>query len=1226
MSPTTTEDDSSTANVGRLADLDDRLAGHAPTVPGDTANATDGATDGAPPHTVTPTDVDVLLLLNAAGAEYRHQLDTTAVNSPDTLGRFTLVREVGRGGFATVHEAIDGRLHRRVALKVAHARIADAPLAARRFVREAELAARVTHPNIVTVYEVGEDGGRVFIAGEYCDGGSLAEWLEARPGPADPRTAAAIVRDIAEALHTAHGRGVVHRDVKPANIMLCAAPDGCLPSRDGRRRCDVKLGDFGLGVLSPDASTAADLSRLSRDGDRVGTLAWMAPEQVDSGIGPVGPLTDVHALGLVLERLLTGRSRQAADTDAESIRRILFDEAAMPPRASSGIPADLGAVCLKCLAKAPGDRYASAAELAVDLTRFLGGLPTIARPVSAWSRLARMVRRQPLASASLAATLLALVLGGVIAADLSATRSRSQRQQAELLRHRAAAEMRLAFDSWRNGSVLAALEHLGDARSLDAGLAGSLAGAWLEARMHGEREMLLDLAATGTGHESGAPSDIHAFATGNDGETIAVGRADGSLSLAALADGADLPAWIHLPAHDEINAVALSPDGSRVATAGQDGAVKVWSATDGSPLASLATAGPPIYAVAFSPDGSRVAHGGEDRTLRIVGSDGAGTTSAFTPFDGPSDEPPADGEIESILWIAEDRLVVACGYRVLIVNAKNGAVEREFGGLGGVVSTLDVSPGGRFLLCAGTQPEPRIFSLEDPGVAFKLPVHPGWVQGGGFSPDGKLVCTGCRDGVIRVFDAGTGGLVGMLIGHAGRTWQVRFAPDGSLLSCGADGTLRRWNPMTSPGTVGAVSMTLPLAEAADGFVAARDFIPGSATPKVILLPRSGRTAIVTPGDPSGIELAGPTISSGRQVAPSTENARVAVADHKTLTVFALSADAPPPEPIDTDVSCFTWLADGRIVVGDLSGALRVRYADGRVREIDRLAQSAAAIVACPDDGDRFAVAAGTEIGIYEVSFSGASVAPARQRLFTIPFAAAKATAIDWSPDGRSLAVGTSIGTVQTFDAATGRLERTFSNHVGRIDGLRYSRDGRILVSSDDQGVRMSDVETTVALDEIRPGWTVTTIDLAPADGESRDAGLLVIGSERPTPGTQVAFGQDPLARPRRSQAPLRHVPRPVRAAVRIAFSLRNTFFRGIRPLGPASLSHANVVLRLRFLGRHRTRRGDDLRATRPSRAIRRRRYAPFVAFLPLLQPGSPDSGAGQARSPTAWPATGVARN
>ena len=1091
MSSVTGRSGSSDSDVARLSSLDDRLAGHRR--PSDSPGGDSGPDprSSRPDSRVRPGLVDVILRLNEAGAEHRRQLDEEAADLPARLGRFTLVREVGRGGFATVHEAIDARLHRRVALKVSHARVDDAPEAARRFVREAELAARIAHPHVVTIHDVGEEGGRAFIAEEFCDGGSLAEWLEKRPGPVPPRTCAAVVRAIAEGLHTAHGCGVVHRDVKPANVMLATATSAPI-LHDGTTAYDVKLGDFGLGKLAADAAADAPLTELSREGDRVGTLAWMAPEQVDGSIGAIGPRTDVHALGLLLDRMLTGRCRQAGRSEAETLRLILLGEPESAERVVPGVPGDIAAVCLKCLARDPGDRYASAAELAVELSRFLEGRPTLARPLSPAGRVARFVRRQPLLCASLASALVAAAAGGLLWADRARTARHNERQRAELVRHEAAGSLRQAFDAWRNGSVPGAIAQLRATQALDPSLADSLAGRWLLARTHGERRVLLDVAGARPANEASAPRDIHVLATSRDGSLLAAGRADGTLSLAPTV-GASPPRWLHVRAHDEINDVAIAPDGRSVVTAGQDGAVRLWRAADGALLDTPREGGEPLYAVAFSTDGSRLAWGGESRAITVIDpSDPARAPIVLEPFTTPLDpDSPDDGEIEAILWLDDDRLVASCGRRVAVVRVADGGVEREFGGLAGVVGSLDVSPDGRWLLCAGTQKEPALFDMADPAVAVSLPTHPNWVQGAVFSPDGRTLCTGCKDGVIRLFDAATGAMQRTLVGHEGRTWDVRFMADGSIVSAGTDGTLRQWDPDASSGAGGGVEIR-----------DLRRIVP--------FLASGGGVAAATEasGDPvPSMSLEGLSLSDETLVDRSPVDGRVAIGDHAGLFV----ADPRHRESIRRiadRVSTTAWTRDGRLVTGGWYGAMAVfetsleesTGVESRLPDIDASALGG-------PGGDRLAVAADMEIHLFDVAPSRVPVKRSPGALASTGIPGVTVTALAWSPDGRSIAYGTSIGTVQTIDADSGTPRGTFSNHLGRIRALRYSHDGRILVSCDADGVRISDVGTTAVLDELRPGWSVAAIDLPPALSGSREAGLLVVGAARAIPGREAESGR-----------------------------------------------------------------------------------------------------------------------
>ena len=1085
----------------RLASLDDTLGGHRPDAD-PTAPTPDVGRRPGDPDRVEPDDVDLILLLNQAGAGHRRGLGEKALPPPSRVGRFLLVREVGRGGFATVHEAIDTRLHRRVALKIAHAGARISPQALRRFVREAELAARVVHPHVVTIHDVGEEDGTAFIAEEFCDGGNLDEWLERRPGPLDPRTAAAIVRAIAWGLHAAHGCGVTHRDIKPANILLATATAAPILPGAGNGGFDVKLGDFGLGKLAADALAADRLTQLSRAGDRVGTLVWMAPEQTDSAIGPTGPLTDIHALGLVLDRMLTGRCRQAGESEAETLRLILLEEPQPPDAVVRAVPADLAAVCLKCLAKSPAERYASAAELAVDLSRFLDGRPTVARPLGPAARVVRAARRQPLLFGSVAAAVVAAAIGALLWLDLSGKRAQIRRGEAELRFHEAAGELRLAFESWRTGDVAGALAHLGTCRSIDAALADSLAGRWLVRRSRGERRRLLDLRADGTA-AAGRPADLYVLAVSPDGSRLAAGRADGVLSLARWPAVGAAAEWLHLPAHDEINDVAFAPDGALLATVGQDGAVQVRSSGDGGLVSSPCPTGPPLFAVAFSPDGTRLAWGGEERRVFVTDT-ATGAIASFAPFDQPDAQAPRDdGDIESIVWIDGGRIAVSCGRRAVVARVADGGIEREFEGLSGIVGHLDLSPDRRRLLCAGTSVEPCVVEVESGSVACRLATHPNWVQGGVFSPDGTTIVTGCKDGVIRRFDAATGELLGSFVGHAGRLWDVRFGPRGELVSAGSDGTIREWDLAAPPASRGAITAPLPAQEIVDASIweGPADFFPDRPPGETIaiLAPRAGAMLAVALPSARVAVVADRSIGTGNVIAALPP--RVAIVDFQSLRVTAPGNDPGALREIDGRWWSCAWLPDGRLLAGAWTGDVHLFEAGlASSRLIDRFDRPVKHFDLGGPARDRLAIGAGGEIRIHSLGDSSAAAAASGKSLLAPPLVAERVVKVAWAPDAMSIAYGTNHGTVRIVDAASGAPRGAFPHHAAEVRGVRFSRDGRILVSCDAESVRITDIATTAVLDEIRPGWTIGTFALVPDPSGTVDAGLLVVGGARPGNG------------------------------------------------------------------------------------------------------------------------------
>ncbi len=272
------------------------------------------------------------------------------------FGDYELLGEIARGGMGIVFRARQVRLNRPVALKVVLSGSFADEAEIRRFYQEAEVAAGLDHPGIVPVFEFGEHQGKPFFSMGLVEGRSLAQAIAGGPLPA--RLAAEIVRQVAEAVRYAHERGVVHRDLKPANVLLDA---------DGRPR----VTDFGL------AKRMASDSQLTATGQVMGTPSFMAPEQAQGEA--VGPPADVYALGAILYAILTGRPPFQAANPIETLAQVVSEEPAPPRRLNREVDRDLEAICLKALEKAPKHRYATAADLAADLDRFLRGEPVAAR-------------------------------------------------------------------------------------------------------------------------------------------------------------------------------------------------------------------------------------------------------------------------------------------------------------------------------------------------------------------------------------------------------------------------------------------------------------------------------------------------------------------------------------------------------------------------------------------------------------------------------------------------------------------------------------------------------------------------------------------------------------------------------------------------------------------------------------------------------------------------------
>jgi serine/threonine-protein kinase len=295
---------------------------------------------------------------------------------------------LGHGGMGVVYRARHLRLDRPVALKMLLAGPYAGPEERERFQREAEAVAGLRHPNIVPLYDAGEVDGRPYFTMELVEGGSLAKKIAGMPQPA--RQSAALLMQVAGAIHFAHQSGIVHRDLTPANILL--ASDGT-----------PKVTDFGL------ARRLEGGSGLTISGVPMGTPSFMAPEQVRGERGAVGPATDVYALGALLYDMLTGRPPFRAETSTGTLQQVLHEDPVSPSRLNPGAPRDLATICLKCLSKEPRRRYASAAALAEDLRRFLSGETITARRAGWLERFARWARRSPAAAALCAVTLLGTI-------------------------------------------------------------------------------------------------------------------------------------------------------------------------------------------------------------------------------------------------------------------------------------------------------------------------------------------------------------------------------------------------------------------------------------------------------------------------------------------------------------------------------------------------------------------------------------------------------------------------------------------------------------------------------------------------------------------------------------------------------------------------------------------------------------------------------------------------
>ena len=494
------------------------------------------------------------------------------------IAGYEILGELGRGGMGVVYRARQVRLNRPCVLKMILAGAHAGAEAAARFLAEAEAVARLQHPNIVQIHHIGEADGLPFFELEYVDGGSLDRRLDGTPWPA--RRAAELIEPLARGVAEAHRQGIVHRDLKPGNVLLAA---------DGT----PKITDFGLAK-----SLAAD-SGLTRTDSIMGSPGYMAPEQAEGKTKQVGPLADVYALGAILYELLTGGPPFRGTTALETLEQVKNAEPVPPSRLVPGLPRDVETIALKCLQKEPEKRYDSAAALAEDLRRFLGGEPIVARPVPIWERGWRWCRRNPLVAGSLAGaagiflTAFVLVSWSFWRAEHALEKEAKQRQDAVIARDEAQRRQRAErWERYRSNIAAASaalqLQNSTTARSaLEA--APEEHRNWEWQHIHSQLDEARHVWSVPGGRVDG-------LVLSPSGRQIAVRCL--AHNDVYLYDVAAEKRGAVLRGHSApVTSVAYRPDGKQVATGANDGTIRLWDPATGRELAFLRAEGPPLHAV-----------------------------------------------------------------------------------------------------------------------------------------------------------------------------------------------------------------------------------------------------------------------------------------------------------------------------------------------------------------------------------------------------------------------------------------------------------------------------------------------------------------------------------------------------------------------------------------------------------------------------------------------------
>jgi WD40 repeat protein/tRNA A-37 threonylcarbamoyl transferase component Bud32 len=976
--------------------------------------------------------------------------------------------ELGRGGMGVVYRAREVRLNRACALKMVLAGAHASPEARVRFLVEAEAVAKLHHPNVVQIHRIGEADGLPFLELEYIAGGTLAAAIAGTPWPA--RRAAELVEPLARALAEAHGRGLVHRDLKPGNVLL--EPDGT-----------PKIIDFGL------AKALGAEGGLTATDSVVGSPSYMAPEQAGGNAKSVGPAADVYSLGAILYELLTGRPPFRGATVLETLEQVKTAEPVPPSRLVPRLPRDVETVCLKCLQKDPARRYGSAAALAEDLRRFRAGEPILARPVGAAERAARWCRRNPVVAGLLAALL--LVLGGGLAvvtalyvrADRLRTLADSNAET--LARQLYVNRVNLAYRELLANEVATA------DRLLDACDPPRRGWEWdyCRARSHLERLNLggpADHASASRNPPHGPPHDA---AYSPDGRRIAVAGSDGSISLWDAATGRES---LVLRGHrGAVRCLAFDRDGRRIISGGDDRTVRIWDAAAGAELATLRGHSDAVLGVAFSPTADQVASCAFNpfhqfrRGNEVKQWDAATRKEIRTFLHKPG------WENCSVVYSRDGRRIVAhqsWGSGVRAWDAESGhevAVSHPIGrhGYGVAPSPADT----RFAI--GDDLAVALWDPDGRRAVQYLHGHQALILCVAFSPDGRRLASAGSDATVRLWDAASGAELACFRGHTAGVQSVAFSPDGrQVVTCGDDATVKVWDVEASevlPVDSVRLGWGYRAAYSPDGHRLALSFfgqvlLLDAATGRVaheIRMPTTsgGVTGLAFSPDGKRLvtssEFAGPAIvwdaetgsrlfdlsghpgvlrcvavsPDGRTIATAGDDGTVRFWDAATgraglvLGGHEGGAIAVAFDPKGASVATLGW--DGLVRLWDRAGGASLKVLRGTVQLKSQVFNGALAF-----DADGRRLAATSDDGTVHVWDLGAAAAPLILRGHS-----KEVNCVAFGPGPGRITSSSLDQTIKLWDASTGEEVFTLRGSTGGVLGIAVSPDGRQIASTGTDG-------------------------------------------------------------------------------------------------------------------------------------------------------------------------------
>jgi WD40 repeat protein/serine/threonine protein kinase len=985
-----------------------------------------------------------------------------------TFGNYELQEEIARGGMGVVWKARQIPLKRTVAVKMLLAGPYSSPEFVQRFRAEAEAAANLHHPNIVAIYEVGEQDGLPYFAMEYVDGSSLAQRVRENPMP--PRQAAQLARTIAEAVHYAHQHGVIHRDLKPSNILIDTA---------GQPR----VTDFGLAKRIVPADATNSSTDLTVTGQMLGTPSYAPPEQMAGRRGATTTLSDVYSIGAILYSLLTGRPPFAGERLEETLDLVLHTEPVSPRLLNPALPRDLTTICLKCLEKEPARRYATAHAIADDLGRFLNDETILARPATTVDKVWRWSRRKPALAALVVA--LHLVGGAGLAGVLVEWRRAEQhaaRETALLVRAEEAvtklelqdAEHLLESDDVVMGvanlarilrqqptnqfaarRLLSALTQREFALPLDRLFVHAKKVAYAEFSPDDRRVVTASLDFTARVWDAVTGEPLTPPMTHPDGVRLARFSNDGERILtysddfcARLWDAATGQALGQPMCHEaRVRTAEFNPDASRIVTASDDGSARIWDGWTGAPLLPPLRHRAGIYSARFSPDGTRVLTASIDGTVQLwnaaTGRPLGDPLQHGSPVNGAKFSP--DGR----------RIITMCDNNsvwIWDIETRKPLPLRSFSQL----EIVGFSPDGERAVAGNAHGDVYLWTVRDGAPLGKPIKHHAWVNAAEFSSDGQRLLTGSTDGTARLWDGLSGEPLTAPLQHDGPVWSARLSHDGRLaLTTCSDGTARIWD--IRPGRTRSHQLRHSAAVLAAEFSPDSKWVVSGSRDGMVCI-WNARTARLE------LTLEHTQLVVAVQFSPDGKLVATAAHDH-TARIWDSASGLPwtPPLRHDKEVDSVQFSPDGCwLATGSTDNTLR----------------------------------------LWNARTGKAHLEPIRHR-----------TAVRWfcfSPDSQTLlSTDGKDDSVQIHDVATGRLIGQTPPRDGQVLHLEFSRDGqRILTASEDGSARLWDARTFQPL--AKPMWHKSRVVWAQFSPDGR---WIVTASDDTTARIWDAQNGEPLGEP-----------------------------------------------------------------------------------------------------------------